>query len=276
MPLFWLRISVLFYALGLLYALSVVSRPCSWLARNIPQIIGFGMIFHFVSLAETAMLTGHLSLAAMSVYDSESLLAFLILAVFMIVFAVYKTTSPGIFVFPLVFLMTFAAALGPQPVAFSSPFMRSGWLFTHIAMIFTGYAALFLSFAASLLYLAQEKTLKSKQPSSVMGRLPALQVIDDIGYKSLLLGFPFMTFGLIAGSVVAQANPSRFGPTWFFDPKVILSLLMWGVYMVLLYTRWNSGWRGRKAAYLATVAFIVAIGAWAANYFSAVHRFPAS
>ncbi len=273
MPLFWLRISVLFYAMGLMYALSAVSRPCSWLAKNVIQIVGLGMVFHFVSLAETAMITGHLGLTAMSVFDSESLLAFLILVVFMIVYARYQTTSPGIFVFPLVFLMTFAAALGPQPQEFTSPIMRSGWLFVHIAMIFTGYAALFLSFAASLLYLAQEKTLKSKQPSSLMGRLPSLQVIDDIGYKSLMLGFPFMTLGLIAGSVVAHA---KFGPTWFVDPKVILSLLMWGVYMVLLYTRWNSGWRGRRAAYLATVAFIVAISAWAANYFSAVHRFPAS
>jgi ABC-type uncharacterized transport system permease subunit len=273
MPLFWLRISVLFYSLGLLYALSAVSRPCSWLARNVIQIVGIGMVFHFVSLAETAMITGHLGLTAMSVYDSESLLAFLILTVFLVIYAKYRTTSPGIFVFPLVFLMTFAAALGQQPPDFSSPVMRSGWLFAHIAMIFTGYAALFLSFAASLLYLAQERTLKSKQPSSLMTRLPALQVIDDIGYKSLMLGFPFMTFGLIAGSVVAQA---KFGATWFFDPKVILSLLMWCVYMLLLYTRWNSGWRGRRAAYLATVAFLVAISAWAANYFSAVHRFPAS
>jgi len=49
--------------------------------------------------------------------------------------------------------------------------------------------------------------------------------------------------------------------------------LMWAVYMILLYTRWNSGWRGRRAAYLATFAFLVAIGAWAANYFSAMHRF---
>ncbi len=273
MPLFWLRISVLFYSLGLLYALSAVSRPCSWLARNIAQLVGIGMVFHFVSLAETAMLSGHLRLAAMSVYDSESLLAFLILVVFMIIYAIYKTTSPGIFVFPLTFLMTFAATLGQQPPDFSSSITRSGWLFAHISMIFTGYAALFLSFAASLLYLVQERTLKLKQSTSLMSRLPALQVIDDIGYKSLLLGFPFMTFGLIAGSVVAQA---KFGATWFFDPKVILSLLMWGVYMLLLYTRWTSGWRGRRAAYLATVAFIVAVGAWAANYFSAVHRFPAS
>jgi len=273
MPLLWLRITVLLYAVGLLYGLAAVSRPCTWLAKYVVPLVGVGMVFHFVSLAETAMISGHLSLTAMSVHDSESLLAFLIMAVFMIVYARYHTTSPGIFLFPLAFLVTFSAAVAQQPVAFSTPLMRSGWLFVHIAMIFTGYAALFLSFAASILYLVHEKALKSKQPTSITSKLPALSVIDDIGYKSLLLGFPFMTFGLIAGSVIAQA---RFGPTWFFDPKVVLSLLMWAVYMVLLYTRWNNGWRGRKAAYLATVAFLVALGAWAANYFSALHRFPAS
>ncbi|MGZ4787721.1 MAG: cytochrome C assembly family protein [Terriglobales bacterium] len=273
MPLLWLRITVLFYAVGLLYGLAAVSRPCTWLAKYVVPLVGIGMVFHFVSLAETAMMSGHLSLTVMSVYDSESLLAFLIMAVFMVVYAVYRTTSPGIFLFPLAFLVTFAAAIAQQPPVFSTPMMRSGWLFVHIAMIFTGYAALFLSFAASLLYLAHEKALKSKQQTSITMRLPSLSVIDDIGYKALLLGFPFMTFGLIAGSVVAQA---KFGPTWFFDPKVVLSLLMWAVYMVLLYTRWNNGWRGRKAAYLATVAFLVALGAWVANYFSALHRFPTS
>jgi ABC-type uncharacterized transport system permease subunit len=273
MPLLWLKVTVLFYAVGLLYGLAAVSRPCSWLTKYVVPLVGVGMIFQFVSLAETAMISGHLSLTAMSVYDSESLLAFLVMVVFMWVYWKYQTTSPGIFLFPLAFLMTFAAALAQQPPVFSSPLMRSGWLFAHIAMIFTGYAALFLSFTASLLYLAHEKALKSKQTTGITSRLPALSVIDDIGYKSLLLGFPFMTFGLIAGSVIAQA---RFGPTWFFDPKVVLSLLMWAVYMVLLYTRWNNGWRGRKAAYLATFAFLIALGAWAANYFSTLHRFPAS
>lgn len=272
MPLFWLRISFLFYSVGLLYALAAVSRPCTWLQKYVVQVVGIGMVFHLVSLTEAAMVTGHVRLTAMSVYDSESLLAFLILVAFMVVFAKYKTTTPGIFVFPLTFLMTFAAALAQQPVVLRPGLMRSGWLFAHIATIFTGYAALFLSFAASLLYIAQERSLKSKQPSTLMERMPALQVIDDIGYKSLMLGFPFMTFGLICGAVIAQA---QFGPKWFFDPKVILSLSMWAVYMVLLYTRWNSGWRGRRAAYLATFAFLIAIGAWAANYFSTVHGFVA-
>src|SRR4051812_19215195 len=112
MPLFWLRISFLFYGVGLLYALSSISKPCTWLQKYVTPLVGVGMVFHLVSLTETAMITGHLSLTAMSVYDSESLLAFLILVGFMIVSAKYKTISPGIFVFPLVFLMTFAAALG--------------------------------------------------------------------------------------------------------------------------------------------------------------------
>ena len=53
-----------------------------------------------------------------------------------------------------------------------------------------------------------------------------------------------MTFGLIAGSVLAH---EQYGPLFFLDPKVLLSFLMWVVYVVLLFTRWNSGWRGRAA-----------------------------
>jgi ABC-type uncharacterized transport system permease subunit len=79
-----------------------------------------------------------------------------------------------------------------------------------------------------------------------------------------------MTLGLVAGSVIAQASV---GPAYFKDSKVVLSVLMWLVYLVLVYTRWNSGWRGKRAAYLAAAAFVVAIVAWVANYFSAVHGF---
>jgi ABC-type uncharacterized transport system permease subunit len=166
--------------------------------------------------------------------------------------------------------LTFVAAIGQQPFLATTPSLRTGWLFAHIALIFTGYAALILSFGASLLYLIQERSLKSKKPGGLLSRLPALEVIDEIGFRSLLLGFPFMTLGLIAGTVVAQ---STFGRIDLLDPKILLSILMWAVYLILLYTRWNAGWRGRRAAYLAAGAFAAAVIAWAANYFSAIHRF---
>jgi len=268
MPLFWLRVAVGFYGLGLIYALLLLSRRRELLARIALPAVGVGMVFHFVSLAEAAVINHQLTLT--SVHNSESLLAFVIMVFFMIVLARYRTSTPGLFVFPLVFLLSLAAALGQEKNLFATPVVRGGWIFAHIALIFIGYAALLLSFGASLLYLIQEHSLKSKRAGSILGKLPALETIDQMGYRSLLLGFPFMTLGLIAGSVVAQ---SEFGPIYFRDPKVLLSLLMWAVYVLMLYTRWTSGWRGRRAAYLATFAFLAAVVAWAANYFSTVHRF---
>jgi ABC-type uncharacterized transport system permease subunit len=268
MPILWLRVALCCYAVGLLYSLLALTRTSSLLNRIALPAMSLGMVFQFVSLSEAVLLSGQLTLA--SVHNSESLLALLIMAAFMIVYLVYRTTSPGIVVFPLVFVLTFVAATTQQPFLLPSPAMRRGWLFAHIAMIFTGYAALFLSFAASLLYLLQERRLKSKKPAGVTLRLPALEVIDEIGYRSLLLGFPFMTLGLIAGTIVAQ---STYGRVDLLDPKIFLSLLMWVVYMVMVFTRWNAGWRGRRAAYLATGAVVAAVIAWSANYYSTIHGF---
>lgn len=270
MPLLWLRVALGCYAVGLLYALLLVARRSELMGRIALHAAGVGMAFHLVSLTEAAVLERQLTMA--SIHNSESLLAFVIMLFFMVIYWIYQTTTPGMFVFPMVFLLTFAAAIGQQKIVLATPLAHSAWIFVHIALIFTGYAALILSFGASLLYLLQERNLKSKQPGRLLSRLPSLQTIDDIGYRSLLLGFPFMTLGLIAGSVVAQA---KFGAVYFRDPKVLLSVLMWMVYMIMLYTRWNSGWRGRRAAYLAMCAFVTAVVAWAANFFSGVHRFAA-
>jgi ABC-type uncharacterized transport system permease subunit len=267
MPLLWLRVALACYFIGLVYAFVALSRTSDLFSRIALHAASLGMVFHFVSLVEV-FLQGHVVWA--SVHNGESLLAFLSMAFFMVIYAIYKTTSPGVVVFPVVFFLTFVAGIGEQPVLLTQFVSHKGWLVAHIILIFTGYAALVLSFGASLLYLVQERRLKSKKPTSMISFLPALEVIDQIGYRSLLFGFPFMTLGLITGSVVALTT---YGRVDFLDPKILLSLLMWAVYMVMVFTRWNSGWRGRRAAFLATFTVVAALAAWAANYFSAMHRF---
>ena len=270
MSLIWLRFALGCYLIGLVYAFVALNRTSDLFSRIALHAASLGMVFHFVSLVE-AFVNGPAVLA--SVHNAESLLAFLSMTFFLIIYTIYQTTSPGVVVFPIVFFLTFVAAVDQQPVLLASFVQHKGWLIAHIILIFTGYAALLLSFGASLLYLLQERRLKSKNPTSLIGFLPALEVIDQIGYRSLLLGFPFMTLGLITGSVVAM---SAYGHVDFLDPKILLSVLMWVVYMIMVFTRWNSGWRGRRAAFLATCAFVAALAAWAANYFSAIHRFAAS
>jgi ABC-type uncharacterized transport system permease subunit len=267
MAIVWLRVALAFYGLGLLYVLIALTRTKELLNRIALHAAYLGMVFHFVSIAEAVRGSGELGLASLSV--AASVLGFLIMVVFLLVYMIYQTTSPGIIVFPLVFLLTFVGAAGQEPFVSISSSARTGWLVAHISLIFAGYAALVLSFAASLIYLIQERALKAKRPGGLFSRLPALQVTDEIGFRSLLIGFPFMTAGLIAGMVIAQAS---FGRVEFRDPKIFLSVLMWAVYLILLYTRWSAGWRGRRAAFLAATAFGMAIVAWAANYFSAVHK----
>jgi ABC-type uncharacterized transport system permease subunit len=220
-----------------------------------------------VSLAEFARQQGRIGIS--SIHDVVSLLAFLLMLGFTLVYLRYRTITPGILIFPAVFLLTFAAAMGKDPIVFTSPVLRKPWIAVHITLIMAGYAALLFSLAACVLYLLQERGLKSKSRLAI-SRLPALDVIDQIGYRSLLLGFPFMTLGLLTGVVLAQ---TEFGAAFMRDPKILLSLLMWVVYIVLLYTRWSAGWRGRRAALLASAAFVFAIAAWTANNFSSIHRF---
>jgi ABC-type uncharacterized transport system permease subunit len=267
MSLLWLRFALACYFIGLVYAFVALSRTSDLFGRIALHAASLGMVFHFVSLVE-AFLSGQFVWA--SLHNGESLLAFLSMCFFMLIYAIYKTTSPGVVVFPIVFFLTFVAAIDQQPVLLTAFVQPRGWLIAHIILIFTGYAALVLSFGASLLYLLQESRLKSKKPTSMISFLPALEVIDQIGYRSLLLGFPFMTLGLLTGSVLAILV---YGQVNFFDPKFSLSVLTWAVYMVMVFTRWNSGWRGRRAAVLATFAFVAALAAWAANYFSTMHRF---
>lgn len=268
MPFIWLRVALVLYGVGLVHAILMLRQKGERSGKVAVPAVTLGMVFHFVSLVETATLYGYAEL--MTIHHAESVLALLIAFVFTFLYLRYHTASPAAFIFPLIFVLTFASTIAQRHVSFPSPTFRSGWIVFHVSTLLVGYAMLFLSFVSSLLYLVLSRQIKHKQTSNWASHLPSLQEVDDLGYKSLVLGFPFMTVGLLAGAVVAQ---ERYGASFLVDPKVLLSLLMWAIYMVLLYTRWSAGLRGAKAAYLASFAFLVAVCAWGANYMSRLHRF---
>src|SRR3954469_16440580 len=101
MPILWLRVALGFYALGLFYALVSLGRRDGLLNRLALPAMALGMVFQFVSLIESVLLSDQLTMA--SVHSAESFLSLLIMGGFLIVYLVYRTSSPGIVVFPLVF-----------------------------------------------------------------------------------------------------------------------------------------------------------------------------
>jgi ABC-type uncharacterized transport system permease subunit len=198
------------------------------------------------------------------------MLGMIIAAAFLVLAARYKTVSFGIFLLPVAALLTLVPAFHPGHETIAYPFIRTGWLLTHVVLLLIAYAALFLSLIASVLYLIQERRLKRKIATPRRAFLPPLETIDQIALKSLLFGLPCMTAGLLIGSVVALET---IGPSFFADPKVLLSLAMWVAYMLMIFIRRHSGLRGRRAVYLSSFVFFVVLAVWSANQLSNVHRF---
>ena len=163
------------------------------------------------------------------------------------------------------------AAFRPGEETFSAP-IRTGWIFLHIVLLLAAYAALIVSLLASLLYLIQERRLKSKagQHRWLPPLDTPLETIDQIALKSLLFGLPCMTAGLLIGSVIAQQD---YGAKYFTDPKILLTFGLWLAYIAMIFIRRASGLRGRRAVYLSSFVILAVLFVWAANQFSAVHRF---
>jgi ABC-type uncharacterized transport system permease subunit len=270
MFLLWLKVATVLYGLASLTAFAaVLGNSVRWRRFCVP-IAALAWFFHAVSCTEMLALAHRWMPVGM--HEVQSILALLITTAFLLTVWRYRTLSFGIFALPLAFLLSVVPALGPDKYTFSSPVIRSGWLFLHITALLAAYAALIFSLIASLLYLFQERRLKNKRSPGFLEWLPPLDTIDQIAHTTLLVGFYGMTIGLLAGSLIAQES---YGASYFADPKIWLSFLVWGLYVVMLFVRRSTGLRGRRAVYLSSLVFLCMLSVWAANVFSSVHRFSA-
>jgi ABC-type uncharacterized transport system permease subunit len=264
MSLLWLRVALVLYSAAALAVLpAALYDRLGWTRIAIPATVA-AALFHFVSLAE--MLNAAHHTLPVDSHETQSMLALILVVIFLAVYARWRTVAMGIFVLPIAVLLTLVPALRPGQETIL--LAHSGWIFLHIALLLAAYAALFLSLVASVLYLVQERRLKTKQPA--LRGLPPLETTDQIALKTLLFGLPCMTAGLLIGSALAE---QEYGPAFFTDPKILLAFAMWFAYCVMIFIRRHSGLRGRRAVYLSSFVFFVVLAVWAANQFSSVHRF---
>jgi len=266
--LLWLKLAVLLYGVAALALLpAALYDRHQWRHLAVPAAVA-AVLFHFVSLAETLNAAHHR--LPVETHEVQSLLALILGLAFLLVYACYRSVSIGIFLLPVAFILAMLAAFRPGQETFFTP-IRTGWILLHIVLLLAAYAALVVSLLASLLYLVQERRLKSK---STLRWLPPLdtplETIDQIARKTLLFGLPCMTAGLLIGSVIAQED---YGAKYFSDPKILLTFGLWLAYVAMIFIRRASGLRGRRAVYLSSFVVLVVLFVWAANQFSAVHRF---
>ena len=174
----------------------------------------------------------------------------------------YDVKVLGAFVLPVVVMLSVPTLVRSLALAQIGPALRNAWISVHIALALIGIAAFVLNFAGALMYLLQERQIKArKRPGPFYYRLPALETLDGLTYRTLALGFPFLSTGLILGALWAE---TAWGTIFAFDPLAFFSLVAWVIYAGTLAGRAAAGWHGRRAAYFAIAGFaalVVTLGA---------------
>jgi ABC-type uncharacterized transport system permease subunit len=115
---------------------------------------------------------------------------------------------------------------------------------------------------ASVVYLFQERELKTRKPRKSYYRLPPLGTLDDLISKTMAVGFALITLAVVAGCTWAFIELKT---AWIRQPKIAISFFTWGVYLALVCLRAVAGWRGRKAAIMTVVLVGFSALTWAAH-----------
>ena len=211
-----------------------------------------GLIIHSGGLAlrwmETHQ-TGYGYVPLSNMYESLIFFSWTIVLIYLIIELKYQQRIIGLFVTPFAFLAIALTSIIPGVDAKITPLvpaLQSNWLAIHVITCFFGYAAFALSFGISILYLIREKN------EGISKWLPPAPLLDEINYKSIIIGFPMLTLGIVTGA--AWANYA-WGTYWSWDPKETWSLITWFIYAAFLHARITRDWRGRKAAILSVVGF---------------------
>jgi cytochrome c-type biogenesis protein CcsB len=207
-----------------------------------------GWAAHTLALVLFAVETGRPPLGTLP--HAVSVAVWVVVLLEMIVERQSKVKVLGAFVMPVVLALGLKSSLG-RP-AMLAPALGNAWIWVHIALALIGIAALVLNFAGALMYLLQERQIRAKRPGRFYYRLPALETLDHLTYRTLVLGFPFLTTGIILGAVWARTS---WGSVFAPDPLAFFSVVAWVIYAGTLAGRAAGGWRGRRAAYYAIVGF---------------------
>lgn len=247
MDLYW--ITALCYFVSTVFYMSYI-----WANKTIGSKIGFyticlGTLFQTISIV---LLYVRGNPIAGGLDNTLYLFAWFITLVF--IGSQFKFNAPllGALVSPLAFIMTLPHVILPGGIIEHDPSLKNPWILVHIILILLGEALFTVAFIAGVLYIFEEKKIKSKQVGSVLQKFPSLTTLDKINHFCLIVGFPLVTVGMALGLLLAK---EIWGTDWVWGQKETWSLVTWLLYAVLIHGRLSSGWKGRKAALGAVLGF---------------------
>ena len=187
----------------------------------------------------------------------------------------------GVFILPLLVALQTIPALRPG-IEDRAAVLQGPLFGVHVSSLLFAYASFALACVIGITYVLLFKEIKAKHLGFFYARLPSLQVLDRMNHRAIVIGWVFLTIGIIVGAIwAAQARGGyssgdpRVQAMSLQDPKIFVALLCWMVYSFELFAARRIGWGGRRAAYLSAIGFVIVLLNFVpiSYFFTASHNF---
>lgn len=218
--------------------------------------VAMGLLFQTIAIGIRSSQTGHGPYTTS--YEVAMFLAWFMVVIYFLTEWKYKIKDLGAFVIPLVFFVMLISVFLSKEAGLVPESEVRFWLTIHRTLSLIGYAALSIAFAAGIMYLIQEHQVKTKKLGIMYFRMPSLEVLDDLNFKVITIGFPLFTLGFMTGSIWNTKIDQAFF-SWDLARTMPL-VVAWLIYGLVFFGRMVIGLRGKKAAQGAILGFVAVIG----------------
>jgi ABC-type uncharacterized transport system permease subunit len=232
-------------------------------------LLGLGLMAHYFALLERS--PGLHTVPYHDLYGSMSLFGWLLAVTYLGLELYHRQRSVGAFVLPSVLVFFVAAHLAPAD-RLPPPAIHGRVFAFHVTLSILAYAAFGLSFVLSLIFLGEERLLRSHKLGDVVWRLPPLELLDQMSRSSVLVGLVSIAIGTALGFVSVDRLP---GQNSFYDPKYVVTLAVLLLYALYFRLARTTAWRGARASKLCVFNFVIVVLSFTVVnlYLSHSHRY---
>lgn len=269
MPHLWLFLTVLAYASSLAAYLRFLYSGRTLAGQLGTVFLGLGLVAHYFALLERSR--GLHTVPYHDLYGSMSLFGWLLALTYLGLEFYHRQRSVGAVVVPFILAFFVAAQLAP-PDRLSPPPAHGPVFAFHVTLSILAYAAFALSFVLSLIFLAENRLLRSHKLSGVVWRLPALDLLERMSRSSVLVGLISIAIGTALGFIWVDRLHGQY---WYYDPKYVITLIVLLLYVLYFQLARTAAWRGARASRLCIFNFVVVVLSFTVVnlYLSHSHRY---